>query len=191
MFGLVLLGDPLSSGAVLGILVSLGGVMAISVARQEGGWRSLPAALASRAALIGLGSGALFGISAVCYRAASLSLGGEGFLMQAAFTLACVTVAQTALMGAWLRLREPGQVSAVVREWRTAGLVGVAGAVGSACWFVAMTIQNVAYVRALGQVELVFAFAASWLAFKERPNAAEFLGVLAVAGGILILLLGR
>ena len=41
-----------------------------------------------RAALAGLASGGLFGLSAVCYRAASLALDDGGFLIRAAFTLA-------------------------------------------------------------------------------------------------------
>lgn len=191
LFGLVILGDTLTTGAVIGILVSLAGVMAISVARQEARFASLLGSITERSALVGIASGAMFGISAVAYRAASLSLGGEGFLMQAAFTLACVTVMQTVVMTAYLARREPGQITAALRSWKTGALVGISGMLGSACWFTAMTIQNVAYVRALGQIELVFTFAASYLFFRERLNLAEFLGILAVVGGILILLIGR
>ena len=45
--------------------------------------------------------------------------------------------------------------------------------IASAGWFTAMTIQNAAYVRALGQIELVFTFAASIFLFHERPNRIE------------------
>ena len=57
----------------------------------------------------------------------------------------------------WLRLREPGEITRVLaaladaRRWS-----GVTGMLGSLGWFVAFTLQNAAYVRALGQVELVF-----------------------------------
>lgn len=191
LFGLVLLGDPLGGAAVIGILVSLVGVMAISTSGQTLGVRGVLASLTERPALLGLGSGALFGVSAVCYRAASLSLGGEGFLMQAAFTLLCVTATQTVLMSLWLRWREPGQISATLRQWRLTALVGVAGVVGSAGWFTAMTLQNVAYVRALGQVELVFTFLASWLLFGERVRGREVMGIVLISAGLLVLLLGR
>jgi drug/metabolite transporter (DMT)-like permease len=60
---------------------------------------------------------------------------------------------------------------------------------GSAGWFTAMTIQNAAYVRALGQIELVFTFAASYFFFRERTSRVELLGIALVIGGILILLL--
>ena len=92
IFGLVILGDTLTPGAILGIAVSLIAVMAISTARQETGLKSLFSSLLQKTALIGIASGTMFGISAISYRAASLSLGGEGVAIQAAFTLACVTI---------------------------------------------------------------------------------------------------
>jgi drug/metabolite transporter (DMT)-like permease len=62
--------------------------------------------------------------------------------------------------------------------------------IGSACWFTAMTLQNAAYVRALGQIELVFTFIASYIVFRERVNGKEFFGILALIFGIVVLLLG-
>ena len=59
---------------------------------------------------------------------------------------------------------------------------------GSAGWFTAMTLENAAHVRALGQVELVFTFIASWFFFRERSTGLEIGGVLLIVAGILILL---
>ena len=92
IFGIVILGDPLTAGAMVAIMISFIGVLAISAAKQAAGIGGIAKSLTSRPAMIGLASGACFGISAVSYRAASLSLGGEGFLIQAGFTLACVTI---------------------------------------------------------------------------------------------------
>jgi drug/metabolite transporter (DMT)-like permease len=191
IFGLVILGDTIGTSAIIGIMISLVGVMAISMARQKTGMKGLLTSLTQKTALIGLASGAAFGISAVAYRASSLALGGEGFLMQASFTLVCVTVLQALIMTVYLKVREPGQITAVIRNWKVAGLVGLSGMLGSACWLTAMTIQNVAYVRALGQVELVFTFIASYVFFKERTNRVEFVGIMAIIAGIVVLLLGR
>ena len=190
IFGVVILGEAVSLAAALAIGVSLAGVMAISVARSALSFRNLLLGWTGRAAFIGILSGSFFGLSAVAYRAASLSLGGDGFLMQAAFTLACVVVFQSVLMAAWIRMREPGELTRVLRAWRVASLVGVSGMVASAGWFTAMTLENAAYVRALGQVELVFTFIASWFFFRERSTALEIGGILLIVAGILILLLG-
>ncbi len=189
LFGIVILGDQVSGGAAVAILVGIGGVIAISVARTEITARTLFASMTERRALIGLASGAMFGFSAVFYRAASLSIDGPGFLMQAGFTLVCVSIFQTVIMLGYMRVREPGQITEVTRSWRPSSVVGLAGIVGSAGWFTAMTIQNVAYVRALGQIELIFTFAASYFFFHERSNRREVLGVVLIAGGIIILLL--
>jgi len=70
-------------------------------------------------------------------------------------------------------------------------VVGAAGVITSACWFTAMTIKNAAYVRALGQIELVFTFAASIFFFREKTNWKEVAGILLVIAGILVLLGAR
>ena len=190
VFGLIILGDPLTPGAIIGIMISLVGVMAISTARQENGLKNIIQSLSQKTALIGLASGAMFGMSAISYRAASLSLGGEGVVIQAAYTLACVTVFQTLAMTIYLQLKEKGEVINVIKNWRVAILVGLSGMIGSACWFTAMTLQNAAYVRALGQIELVFTFIASYIFFKEKTNGTELFGILALVFGILVLLVG-
>ncbi len=189
IFGIVVLGDPLGLNGAAAILISLIGVIAISVARSPMSFSGLLASCTEKPALIGLASGAFFGIAAISYRGASLSLGDHGFLIRAAYTLACVTVFQTLVMALFMRAREPGQVTAVLRSWRVAAWAGVTGMVASAGWFTAMTIQNAAYVRALGQIELVFTFAASILFFHERPNATEVAGIALVIAGILVLVL--
>jgi len=52
-----------------------------------------------------------------------------------------------------------------------------------------MTIQNVAYVRALGQIELVFTFIASVMFFHEKSTRGEIFGIVLIVAGILLLLL--
>ena len=187
IIGLLILRDPLSVGALAGIVISLVGVLVLSVARAAAGVREF----SGRAIPIGLASGALFALTAVSVRAASLSLGGDGYLMQAAFTLLIVTTWQTVIMTAWLIARQRQVLAEAFRSWRVSGLVGLTGMLASACWFTAMTIENAAYVRALGQVELVFTFVASLLIFRERTSIAEFTGILAIVAGILVLVLGR
>lgn len=190
VFGLILLGDALTALAVLGIAVSLVGVIAISLKRQQASWRQLLTGWLQPAALLGMAAGAGFAFSAVCYRAASLSLEPVGANVQAATTLAWVLGLQTLAMGAWLARRRPEQLRAVLASWRVSGWVGAAGMAASIGWFTAMTLENAAYVRALGQVELIFTLGASWLAFKERTTAVELLGIAALVAGIVILLLG-
>ncbi|HEY7644055.1 MAG TPA: DMT family transporter [Hyphomicrobiales bacterium] len=187
IFGILILGEVASAPAIFAIVVSLAGVVLISVQ---------PAALSAggpfnRSALLGIASGAFFGVSAVCYRGAALSLESGDFLIRAALTLAVVTLMQTVLMSAYLAVREPGEIGRVFAAWRVTMWIGATGMIASLAWFAAMTLQNAAYVRALGQVELVFTFATSALVFGERSTRREIVGILLLVVGILLLLVGR
>ncbi len=188
--GFIFLGDPVTATAALGILLATLGVMALASARMSGGARVLLTSLGEPAAIVGIASGAGFALSAIGFRAAALSLGHANPVMAAGYTLAWATAIQTAIMGLWLAWREPKALLAVARNVKASGLVGLTSVIGSACWFLAMTIQTVAYVRTLGLVELAFGYAISvgWLG--ESIKRAEILGILLVALGIATLLLG-
>ena len=51
-----------------------------------------------------------------------------------------------------------------------------------------MTMQNAAYVRTVGQIELVFTFLVSYFVFRERSSASEVVGILLIVAGIILLL---
>ncbi|WP_157017483.1 DMT family transporter [Mesorhizobium xinjiangense] len=189
LFGLIFLGEKVTAGVLAAIAVSVFGVMLISVAHTQLSWRSLFSSLISRNALIGLASGTLFGVAAVAYRAASLALGGPNFMMQAAVTLACVIVFQTLVMGVWMVWKDRAEIGRIAGAWKPSLVVGLAGACASFGWFMAMTLQQAAIVKALAQVEMIFTFASSVFFFREKINAMEVAGCLLIVGGILMLLI--
>lgn len=191
LFGLIFLGETVTVGLMAAIAISVFGVMLISLARVQLTWRAIVEALASRPAAIGLTSGAFFALSAVAYRAASTSLGGPNFMMQAAYTLAWTTLFQTVLMGAWMLARERDEFARIAGAWKWSLAAGVAGGLASFGWFMAMTIQQAALVRSLAQVEMLFTFATTVLIFKEKINRMEVAGCLLVVGGIVVLLAQR
>ena len=181
LVGWVLLGESISSLGVGVIVIGLIGVLMLSETPGLGGdwWRRI----CNRASGLGVLSGFLFAISGVCYRGATLELASEDPLLRAGMTLACVTSAQLIAMALWLRLFEPGQISAVWGARRTAAWIGLTSMAGSLCWFTAFTLQTVAYVNALGQIELVFSLLATVFFFKEPITRRELygLGVLSVS----------
>ncbi|MEE2754746.1 MAG: EamA family transporter [Candidatus Latescibacterota bacterium] len=187
-FGILVISDPVTVWALVAILVSLVGVMLFAVARQDSSIQKLITSMFHKTAGFGFACGACFGIASVCYRAASLSLDSE-FVISAALTLGTVLVLQTFVMTVYLLIRDPGQLSAVGRAWKMSSLVGFSGMAASGCWVTAMTIQNAAHVRALGQVELFFAFLSSVVFFREEVRKSEVLGVVLIVGGIVVLLL--
>ncbi len=190
VFGFLLLGDSMGGMAALALLISLAGVVTLALARSEISVEALRTMSMDGGVWAGLASGALFGIASVCYRGASLSLVTEGgVFLRAGFTLVCVILFQTVIMTVYLGLREPGELKAVRAAWKPGLLVGASGAFASVGWFTAMTMVNAAYVKAVGQLELVFALAASWLFFRERISPLELVGIAAVVGGVLLLVL--
>ncbi len=187
--GLILLGDQLTAAAAAAIAVSAVGVIALSAAKTKISFGNLFVGLTERATLIGLVCGAFLGASVVFFRGGALALDGGDFIIRAAFTLAVSVVIQTAIMTVYLKIREPGQITEVLRNWPVSLAVGVAGVLGSIGWFTAFTLQNAAYVRALGQIELIFTFVASILIFKERTTMREVVGIGLIIAAILLLVL--
>jgi drug/metabolite transporter (DMT)-like permease len=188
VFGFVFLDDALSGWAWAAVALGTLGVMLISLQRSDRPLAALVSGLGSPAALMGMASGAGFAVAAVGFRGASLSLGHDSALVAAAYTLVWATGLQTLMVAAWLALREPEQFGRVARAWRPSLAAGLAGAIGSGCWFTAMTLQSVAHVRTLGLVELVFSFAMSALWFRERTTANEVAGVVLLVAAIAMIL---
>ena len=96
---------------------------------------------------------------------------------------------QSAVMGVYLRWREPGELTRVLQQWRWAGAAGLAGALASMAWFTAFTLQNASYVRAVGQVELIFTFLAGVFFFREQVSRLEIAGIVLIGSSIVMLLL--
>lgn len=189
LFGLLFLSDRLGLGTLVAIAISLIGVMLISVARSPISPKTLVTGIFSRTAGLGIASGTFFGIAAVAYRAASLSLGQPNFMMQAAVTLLAGILFQTIIMLVWMWLREPAEIGRIRSAWKVSALVGLVGATTSFGWFMAMTLETAAVVKALAQVEMIFSFASSALIFREHINRVEILGCILIVAGILVLLL--
>jgi drug/metabolite transporter (DMT)-like permease len=189
--GAAILGDGLGLVAGLAILISAAGVICLSMDQTSLTLARLFSGLADKPTLIGLLCAACLGASVVFFRGAALALGHDSVAMAAGYTFAIAVVLQTVMMGLFLRWREPGQIGAVLGHWRWAAPVGIAGGLGSICWFTAFTLQNAAYVRAVGQIELVFTFLASVLFFREKVRSMEVVGILLVVGAILLLLLAE
>lgn len=187
LVGFLILGDTFTGWAIFAMCVGLAGVLLLSdPPGGTGPWRKR---IFNRATALGLGAGVLFGISGNGYRGASLSLGDGDAFYRAIITLAFVTAFQTIAMALYLVWRERGQITTVLRVWRVAGLVGITSMIGSICWFTAFTLQNAAYVNAVGQVELLFSLMIGAFVFGEKVTAREWQGLTLLTASIVILVL--
>lgn len=186
LVGFVILGDRVSMAGLMAILVGLVGVLVLSDAPASGHWSRR---FVNRAAGLGLASGACFAISAVAYRGATLEVASEDAFLRAMLSVAAVTAAQSIAMALWLRWREPGQLGRVWAARGTAVWMGLTSVGGSVGWFTAFTLQNAAYVFAVGQVEVIFSMLASVLFFRETISRREYIGIALLSASILLLVL--
>ncbi len=187
LVGWVVLGEGVSALGFAAIALGIVGLLILSGAEGARGIKLSD--LGNRAAALGIASGVLFAFSAVSYRGATMAVGTEDAVLRAVVTLAAVVTMQTGLMLVWLRLREPGEIGAVWAARRVALWIGLTSMGGSLCWFIAFALQNAAYVKALGQVELVLSVLASTLFFRERITGREWVGMGVLLGSILMLVL--
>ena len=186
LFGFIILGDVFTGWAIFAMCIGLAGVLLLS--DPPGGIGPWHQRIFNRATALGLG-GIQFGISGHGYRAAPLSQGDGDVVYRAIITLAFVTIFQTLSMAAWLAWRERGQITAVIKAWRIAGLVGLTSMIGSICWFTAFTLQNAAYVFSVWHVELLFSLMFGSFVVGEKVTAREWQGLGLLTCSIIMLVL--
>jgi drug/metabolite transporter (DMT)-like permease len=182
LFGLIFLGDPVTLGMVVAILVATAGVVAMSLKGRgavEGGTKPI---------LLGLFSGAMFALSAIGYRGAILSLGLPSFVLAATFTVTAGLVMQAGLLTLYLAIRDRSVLAAIVRAWRPSLFAGFMGATASEFWFLAFALTSVANVRTLALVEVLFAQAISLFIFKQATTKREALGMALIVLGVALLI---
>jgi len=187
LVGWIILGEGVSATGFVAIALGVVGLLLLSGGAEAKGFHLRD--LRNRAAGLGIASGALFAVSAVSYRGASLAVQTDLPVLRAGVTLAAVVTMQSLIMAVYLRLREPGQIRDVWRARRVALWIGLTSMGGSLCWFIAFTLQNAAYVKALGQVELILSVAASTLFFREKISPREAAGMAVLIASILMLVM--
>ncbi len=188
-FEALVLGAAITWGAAAGIAIATVAVMLMSLKSGARPLEALVQGITEKAAIYGLLSGGSFAISGVMVRAAVLHYDAATPLLGASISaLLTVLVLQVVFMGAWLLLREPGAFAAIARSWKAAAFAGIAGGVGSICWFLALGLQQVAYVRTLGLVEILATIVLSRVLFKEHPRRVELIGIVVLLIGIALVL---
>ena len=187
LVGLILISEGVSTISMF--LICLGGAGVFFLSKKVSSVDRSNFSILNKSAVYGLLSGLLFAISAVCYRSATLSVVSDLVYLRAGFTLLIVILSQSFVMTIWLALVEPGQIKLVWLERKKGFWVGVTSLGGSFFWFTAFTLQNAAYVKAVGQIELIFSLLITTLFFKERILNREILGMLLIGISALGLIL--
>lgn len=187
LIGFLILGDQVTVGAL--VAMALGVVAVIVLSKVPLDVSITRSDLFQKATLLGVAAGALFGFCSIMYRGATLTIASDDPFLRATQTLMYVILIQSAVLTVYLAIFEPGQIRKVFQAWRVAIWVGVLSLAGSVGWFTAFALQNAAYVKALGQVEIVFSLLVSVVFFAERLTRREAWGIVLMVISILGLVL--
>lgn len=183
MFGLAFLGDQLTVPLAIAIGVATAGVLLMS-------WPKTGASdtLGPRSVLIGLFAGAMFGVAAVGYRGAILSLDGSNFVVNATTTVFVGLVMQVIALTIYLLIFDRATLAAIFKAWRPSLSAGFMSAFASEMWFLAFALESAAKVRTLALVEILFAGILSRSVFRQSLASREGIGILLIIAGVVILL---
>ena len=182
IFGFVFLGDHLTMTKVIAILIATVGV--VITALRPGGGKGFSDL---RPTVLGLGSAAVFALSAVGFRGAILTVDGVSFVTAASYTLVWGLFVQTLVLSVYLLLWAPGVLKAILGLWRPSLFAGFIGAFASQFWFLAFALTAAANVRTLALIEVVFAQAVAYYSLKQPLSLREICGTVLIVIGVALL----
>lgn len=172
VLGVLFFDSNLSLLGWLGVFISAIAVLLLSGASLR--------QLNMRTALIGLASGCSFALTSLWVREASLTT-QLPFPHSAAWVLLCVLLCQTVTLSIYLSYREPSAWLTLWRQRKLTVAISVTSCIGSIGWFSAMSLEHVAYVKTLGQVEVFFTLLISFFWLKTAVKVRDSLGLILIA----------
>jgi drug/metabolite transporter (DMT)-like permease len=184
IFGLIVLGDALTPAKALAILIATSGVLYIS-------WKPGQAAdflAGGRPLALGLVAGACFGLAAVGFRGAILSLPEGSFYVRATTILVWGLAVQVAVLVAYMLVFDREALTKSLGVWRPSLAAGFLGALASQFWFLGFSLTTAANVRTLALVEVIMAQAVSRRLFSQAITRREVTGMALIVAGVAVLL---
>ena len=135
----------------------------------------------------GLGAGLGFALASLWIRDASLSLEIPR-IVSAAAVLLYMVILQSLICLVWISVKEPEQFMLIKKNLKSSLFIGFTGVLGSIGWFTAMSLQNAALVKTLGQIEFIASLLITYLYFNEKISTREYLGIAFIAFSLLLLI---
>ncbi|WP_281557271.1 DMT family transporter [Thalassomonas sp. RHCl1] len=181
--GALFFAAPLSLWGWFSVILGVVGVLILSKVKL-----SVRELWQSPGAGFGLASGLALAITTLLIRQSSLAL-ATNLIVSAALTLVFMITVQSLISLVYLWLKDKAQLPLMLKHWRLCLFVGITSVLGSIGWFTGASLQNAAYVKALGQVEFFITLVLTYRLFKEKIAFAEYIGMLLVLASVVILLL--
>ena len=177
ILGTLFFGSYLSVIGWLGIILGGVAVFVLSAGKsvQQGATRSL----STKTLCIGLASGACFALTSLFVREASHLL-ALPLKQAAAWVLLWVVSIQAAGLSLYIFIRKPNILKQMLANVHTVLVISTISCLGSVCWFTAMALQHVAYVKTLGQIEVLLTLLLAHFWLNDKVSKREIIGLLLI-----------
>ena len=183
---ILILGFILTTQLFVAIFIGFVGVLFISKLKLFSSFTEKKILI--KQVIIGVFCGIFLGLSSVLYKASLDNISGV-FLYKKVITLSCFALfLQTIVMGSYIFFFSKENLIKLIYIWKKGLPVGFFGCSATFFWFYAFSLTDATYVRAVGQLEIVFSLAISYLFYKEKITIIELLGIIFICVSILALL---
>lgn len=180
MLGVVFFGVILGPVGWLGIAA---GSLAIWLMKGK----SQPGTLDITTLLLGLGSGLCFALTTLWVRDACHQL-PLPFMHSAAWALVWSISIQVILLVSWLVWRDRTTLQKLLQRPSLVFRISLTSSIASLCWFTAVNLEDVALVKTLGQIEVLFTLFLSRHWLKEQVSRRDKAGLLLILVGAVLVI---
>jgi drug/metabolite transporter (DMT)-like permease len=178
--GTLFFGSQLSLFGWIGIFVGAAAVFVLSGGGRKG-------ELSFKTILIGLACGTCFALTSLYVREAAHLL-NVPFPHSAAWVLLWVLCIQTSLMLIYISIKNPQTFGLLKQNAKMTLSTSFTSCLGSICWFSAMALHHVAYVKTLGQLEVLFTIVIAVFWLKNKVKKHEVVGLLLIGFAALLVM---
>ena len=184
---IIIIGFILTSHVFLSIIIGFIGMLFMSKQKLIGklGYNSL----FLKQVTLGVSCGIFLGLSSVLYKVALDSVVTD-LIYKKVLVLSFLALAfQSVIFGTYIVSTEGKQnVLKLFLIWKKGLPVGFFGCAATFCWFSAFSLIDATFVRAVGQLEIVFSVLISYIFYKEKITGFELIGMSLITISILALL---
>jgi drug/metabolite transporter (DMT)-like permease len=187
-FEFIILKDYLNIYAIIGIIISTFGVIIFSTKDLK----NIIKGFFSKSTVIGIFCGTLLALSIVFFRGSMefIDFTQKNF-DKALITLLAATIVQTTLISVYLLFFETNQFSKIRSNLKLSLLAGLFGFSATVFWFYSFSLVQAAFVRTVGQIELLFSYISSRFMFKEKIRLIEVFGIIVFISGLILVVLNK
>jgi drug/metabolite transporter (DMT)-like permease len=180
VLGTLFFGSQLSLFGWVGILVGAAAIFVMSGGGRKG-------QLSFKTVIIGLACGTCFALTSLFVREASHLL-NVPFPHSAAWVLVWVLCIQTTLLVSYIAVKNRSTFVALKNNAKMTLATSIISCFGTICWFSALSLHHVAYVKTLGQVEVLLTMLVATFWLKNTVQKHEVVGLLLIAVAAILVM---